>query len=121
MGVESMHDAVSSTMRRINQVWLDGQVDGLAPMVHPEVVMAVPGFAGRTQGREEFLAGFRDFCQNARIYEFRDHDYQVDIAGNTAVVTFRYDMVYELSGERYNSTGRDLWVFQNHGSTWIAV
>ena len=47
--------------------------------------------------------------------------YQVDVAGDTAVVTFRYDMLYERSGQRYRSTGRDLWVFQKQGRGWIAV
>jgi ketosteroid isomerase-like protein len=108
-------------MRRINRVWLDGQVEALTPMIHPEIVMALPGFAQRIQGLEPFLAGFRDFCQNARIHEFRDHDFQVDVAGGTAVVTFRYELDYERSGERYHSTGRDLWVFQNHNDAWIAV
>jgi len=46
-------------------------------------------------------------------------EHQVDVAGDTAVVTFRYDMVYERSGERFHSTGRDLWVFQNQGGAWI--
>jgi ketosteroid isomerase-like protein len=118
---ESKHEAAGATMRQINRVWLDGQVESLAPMVHPEIVMAFPGFTGRMQGREKFLAGFRDFCQNARIHEFRDHDHQIDLAGDTAVVTFRYEMVYERSGERYHTTGRDLWVFQNLGGAWIAV
>ena len=68
-------------MSRTNRVWLDGQVDALGPMVHPEIVMAFPGFSGRVQGREEFLAGFRDFCQTARLYEFRDHDQKVDVTG----------------------------------------
>ena len=27
-------------MRRINRAWLDGQVEDLAPMVHPEIVMS---------------------------------------------------------------------------------
>ncbi len=121
MTTESKHEAVGATMRQLNRLWLDAQVESLAPMVHPEVVMVLPNFTGRIQGREEFLAGFRDFCQNARIHEFRDHDYQIDVTGNTAVVTFRYEMVYERSGERYRSTGRDLWVFQNQDSAWIAV
>ena len=121
MTQESKHEDAAAIMRRINRVWLDGQVEDLTPMVHPEIVMALPGFTGRIQGREEFLAGFRDFCQNARIHEFRDHNQQVDVAGDTAVVTFRYDMIYERSGEQYHSTGRDLWVFQNQGSGWIAV
>ncbi|HEX4169577.1 MAG TPA: nuclear transport factor 2 family protein [Bryobacteraceae bacterium] len=118
---ESKHEAVGATMRQINRVWLNGQVESLAPMVHPEIVMVFPNFIGRTQGREEFLAGFSDFCQNAKIHEFRDHDHQIDIAGNTAVVSFRYEMVYERSGEQYHATGRDLWVFENQSDAWIAV
>lgn len=114
-------ETAAAIMRRINRVWLDGKVEDLVTMVHPEIVMAFPGFVGRIKGQEAFLAGFRDFCQNARIHKFRDHDYQVDVAGETAVVTFQYEMVYERSGERYCSTGRDLWVFENQGHAWIAV
>jgi prepilin-type processing-associated H-X9-DG protein len=108
-------------MRRINRAWLDGHVEDLIPMVHPEIVMVFPGFAGRVQGREDFLAGFREFCQNAKIHEFREDDYQVDVAGDMAVVAFRYEMVYERPGGRLRSTGRDMWVFQNQGGAWIAV
>jgi len=118
---ESKRESAAATMRRINRAWLDGQVEDLAPMIHSEIVMDFPRFSGRVQGREEFLAGFLDFCQNARIHEFREDDHQVDVAGDMAAVTFRYDMVYERSGGRFHSTGRDLWVFQNQGGAWIAV
>jgi ketosteroid isomerase-like protein len=118
---ESQRDAAAATMRRINRAWLDGQVKDLEPLVHPEIVMVFPGFSGRVQGRQDFLAGFSDFCQSAKIHEFREDDYQVDVAGDMAVVTFRYEMVYERSGRRFRSTGRDLWVFQSQGRAWIAV
>jgi ketosteroid isomerase-like protein len=118
---ESKREDAVTAMRRINQAWLGGQVQDLAPMVHSEIVMVFPDFAGSIQGRENFLAGFRDFSQNTTIQEFREHDHQVDVAGDTAVVTFRYDMAYERSGKRYRSTGRDLWVFQKQGTAWIAV
>jgi hypothetical protein len=118
---ESRREDSAAAMRRISRAWLDGRVEDLAPMVHSEIVMVFPGFSGRVQGREDFLAGFRDFWQNAKIQEFREHDDQVDVAGDTAVATFRYDMLYERSGKRYRSTGRDLWVFQKEGRAWIAV
>ena len=121
MADESRCDAVAATMRRINQAWLDGHVEHLAPIVHPEMVMAFPGFAGRMQGREAFLAGFRDFCQNAKVHSFREDDHQVDVAGSVAAVTFRYEMVYEREGKRFRSTGRDLWLFQSQNESWIAV
>jgi hypothetical protein len=34
-----------------------------------------------------------------------EHGYQVDVAGDMAVVTYRYEMVY---GGRFRSIGRDL-------------
>src|ERR1700740_1637651 len=101
MAGESRRQSAAATMSRINKAWLDGRVDDLAPMVHPEIIMVFPGFAGRIQGREAFRAGFRDFCLNATIHNFREHDHQVDVAGDTAVVSFRYEMIYERSGGRY--------------------
>lgn len=120
MAEQSRRDAAEA-MRQINRAWLTGRVDDLAPMVHPEIVMMLPGLAGQVQGREAFLAGFRDFCQNAKVHDFQEHDHQVHVVGGVAVVTFRYEMVYERSGERSRCTGRDLWVFQKHAESWVAV
>jgi len=96
-------------------------VDDLAPLVHSGIVIVLPGFAGRIRGREEFLAGFRHFRESSNIQEFHEHDLQCDATGDTAVITFRYEMVYERTGNRYRATGRDLWVFQNQHAGWIAV
>jgi uncharacterized protein (TIGR02246 family) len=117
----SGHEAVKTVLQTINRVWLNGQVEALAPVVDPNIVMVFPGFTGRIQGRDQFLAGFRDFCENAKVQEFHDHDYQSDLVGDTAVVTFRYGMIYERSAERYRASGRDLWVFRRQDNEWIAV
>jgi ketosteroid isomerase-like protein len=118
---ESKRESAAAAMRQINQAWLTGRVEDLAPLVHSEIVMVVPDFAGKIQGRERFLAGFRDFCQSAAIHEFQEQDRQVDVAGNTAVITFRYEMVYTRSGERYRANGRDLWVLERQEGAWIAI
>jgi len=121
MVIESEREDVAAAMRRINEVWLRGKVQDLAPLVHPDIAMVVPGLPGSIQGRERFLAGFDDFCRNAVIHEFQEREQQVDVVGETAVVSFGYQMVYERSGSRYRVTGRDLWVFQKQGGAWIAV
>ncbi len=114
-------ERVAAAMRRINQAWLTGRVDDLTPLVHADVVMAVPAAAARAQGRQLFLAGFRDFCENATIADYHEHDAQTDVVGTTGVSTFRYEMVYERAGARYRATGRDLWVFELIDGEWIAV
>src|ERR1700756_5747617 len=102
---DSKQESAARMMREINSAWLEGRIDDLAGMVHPQIVMVFPGFAGRIQGREQFIEGFRDFSQNARILEFREHDLDADVAGSTAVVSFRYEMVYERSENRYRAIG----------------
>ncbi len=114
-------EGVASAIHGINEAWLAGRVQDLAAMVHDEIVMVFPGFAGRIQGRDAFIAGFRDFCENAIVHQFVQWGHQIDVAGGTAVVNFGYEMLYERSAERYHATGRDLWVFAKHGTGWLAV
>jgi uncharacterized protein (TIGR02246 family) len=118
---ESAREEVRGVLRRINQAWLEGRPRDLAPLLHPRVVMVAPGSAGRAEGREALVAGFVDFCDKARIHAFEESDHQVDVAGGAAVTSFAFTMVYELDGQRYRSTGRDLWVFGREGGEWLAA
>jgi ketosteroid isomerase-like protein len=120
-GDEKFRATVAEEMRLINNAWLSGRVDDMEASLHPDIVMAIPGVAHRVQGRDALLAGFRDFCDNAKVHEFHDRDVQIDVAGRTAVVTIQYEMVYERSDARYRATGRDLWVFERHGDSCLAV
>jgi hypothetical protein len=118
---DALRAAATAEMRQINSAWLNNRLDDLEASVHPDFVMVLPGFSARVEGRDALLAGFRDFCDNATVHEFHDHDMQTDVAGRTAIVTYTYDMVYERSSARYRATGRDLWVFERHGDSCVAV
>ena len=117
----SIRGAVSAAMQRINQAWLDRRPKDLAPLLHPDMIMVFPGFSGRAEGREALVTGFVDFCDNATVHEYQESEHQVDVVGDTAVVSFKYEMVYERSGQRYRATGRDLWVFTQRDGDWLAV
>jgi hypothetical protein len=121
MADKSKNDGVETIMRRINRAWLEGRINDLAPLIHPGAIMVLPGFAKQTRGHDSFLAGFREFTQNATIHKFHEHDYQIDRVEDTAVVNYTFEMIYEHSGERFRSTGRDLWIFRKQGKEWLAV
>ena len=114
------HD-VGETIRTINQTWLAGRPEDMKPLVHPEIVLVFPGFAGKITGWPAFLAGFEEFCQSSRIVSFDEGEHEVDVIGDTAVVSFNYDMVYEQKGACSHATGRDLWVFTRAAGGWQAV
>jgi hypothetical protein len=119
--VDQSTHGVALAMRQINRAWLEGRVDDLGRLVHPEIVMILPGFSGRIRGSVDFLLGFEEFCESATIHEFEEFDQQIDRIGHTAVLTFRYNMLYERTGQRYRATGRDLWVFEEQDGEWLAV
>jgi uncharacterized protein (TIGR02246 family) len=118
---ESSQTEVAAAIERINRAWLDRRPDDLAPLFHPALTMALPGFSGRVEGRDAIVAGFTDFCTQAVVREYTERDRQIDVVGDTAVVSYAYEMVYERSGQRNRATGRDLWVFDRQEGVWLAV
>ena len=104
---------VAEAMRAINQAWLQGRVDDMAPALHPEIVMVFPGFSGQIRGREPFLAGFRDFVQSAKVHEFNDHDQQIDIVGDTGVIVVPYEMLHTRSGDDIGRSAAISGFFRN--------
>ncbi len=121
MVTQSERESVAAVMERINRAWLDRRPADLPALFHPDLTMALPGFVGRVQGRQALVAGFEDFCTQATVEDYRENNHQVDVVGDTAVVSFDYQMVYERSGQRNRATGRDLWVFAWDGGRWLAV
>ena len=114
-------ESVAAAMERINRAWLERRPADLLALFHPDLTMVLPGFAGRVAGHQALVAGFEDFCTHATVEDYRESNQQVDVVGDTAVVSFDYQMVYEKSGQRNKATGRDLWVFARHGGGWLAV
>jgi Domain of unknown function (DUF4440) len=119
--LEATRRDAGDLMRRINRTWLEGRPRDLLPLLHPEIVLAIPGGPGRVQGREVLVKGFVDFCENARVHAYEEHDFRVEVIGATAVASYAFIMMYERDGHGYRSTGTDLWVFTREGGEWLAA
>ena len=65
-------------------------------------------------------AGFRQFCQSARMDDFRE-DEQIHLVRKTAIVIFRCEMTYARVGERFHATGRDFWICEEQEGNWLAI
>jgi hypothetical protein len=121
VGVNQDREQVSQALARINEAWLQGRPRDLASLFDSAIVMVFPGFAGRAEGRAAVIAGFEDYCANARTERFEQTDKQVDVVGSVAVASFAFEMTYQRAGARYRSSGRDLWVFSKEQGRWLAV
>jgi len=112
-----IHDVLYS----INAAWREGHPLSMREYLHPEITMALPGFAGTVQGRDALVASFEEFCENARVIEYEESDESINMIGDCAIATFRFRMLYERDAYREDSRGRDLWVFQRQDDRWVAV
>jgi hypothetical protein len=81
-------ESVTKALGTINKAWLEGRPQDMGALIHPGITVVFPGFAGRATGRDAFIAGFVDFCQNARIISYHEHDHQVDLIADLAVANF---------------------------------
>jgi Domain of unknown function (DUF4440) len=114
-------ERVTQILSSMNDAWLDGRPEDLAPFLDEAIVVVLPGFSSAVTGKTDVLAGFADFCQNARVLHFEESAQRVDVVGHTAVASFAFDMTYEREGETYRSRGRDLWIFEAAAGAWLAV
>lgn len=112
---------LEQTISVINNAWRSGRVSEMNPYLHPDIVMKFPKFSGEMSGRDKMIEGFKEFCGSARVIEYTESDQQVEIIGDTAVVSFRFDMLYERPKYRERSTGRDVWIFHRESNRWLAV
>ena len=115
-------DEVRQTMAAIQATWREKRPRDMKAYLHPDFTLAAPRFGTMMKGRDLLIGGFLQFTSIATVHEYREFDDDVQVIGNTAVVTFRFDMVYEREPDkREHSTGRDLWVFARDGDRWLAV
>ena len=66
-----MEEDVRRAIETINAAWRENRPRDMTALLHPDIVMAFPGFSGTLAGREALLAGFDEFCSNARVLDYR--------------------------------------------------
>ena len=114
-------ERVENLIHLINRAWLEGRIEDLNTLFHPDIVMVFPNFSGRSNGCAAMVAGFKEFCENAHVHEYDESDFQIDVIGNSAIASYSFTMMYERDRSKYRSTGRDLWVFSKSDLEWKAT
>lgn len=113
--------AVRELLRRISAAWSGGRPDDLAALFHERMVIAMSAVGLREEGRDRAVQSYRDFTTNARIIAYEEHDYAIDVRGETAVASYGFELTYEMGGERRTDRGHDLFVFTREQDRWVAV
>lgn len=112
---------IREMIEQLNVTWAKGSPEQLSSFFREDIAMVHPDFVQRTEGREACIASYVDFCSQAKVNDFKLGDTSIDVFGHTAVATYSYEISYEMGGERFTDSGRDLFVFIRENDRWQAV
>jgi ketosteroid isomerase-like protein len=105
----------------INRTWLQGDPADLVDFFHPDVVIQPPGDTPRVYGIGPCIESYAAFVRDAHVRQFTPGDAEIDVFGDTAVATYRYEVVYELGGSKFDETAGELLVFLRQDSGWLVA
>ena len=118
---DPIKDEVWITLRSLNDAWTKGNPNDLKEYFHKNMVAITGTDRERIEGREACVASWSDFANNAQFQYWKEIDPKIQMYGDTAVVTYYFDMSFSLGGQTIDMGGRDMFMFVKEGGKWWAV
>jgi uncharacterized protein (TIGR02246 family) len=101
-------------VRESNRAWRSGSMHELAELYDEHAVAIAPGLAGRLEGRAAILQSYTEYNLHTRTQEFEEQEHQIALFGDTAVVSYRFHIRYEMlaDGELHDETAQEVLVLR---------
>lgn len=110
-----------NTIRALNDAWTQGHADRLVDHFHPQMVAITPVDRLRREGADACIAGWKGFADAARIHHWKEIEPLIQVYGDAAVVTYYYDIDFEMNGQHLHQGGRDMFFLVRESGRWWAV
>jgi ketosteroid isomerase-like protein len=118
---EAEKETVKAFVREMNDAWTRDNGERLSEYFHPRMVAITPVDALRCKGAAECISGWRSFSENSRIHAWREDDIDIEVFGDTAIVTYYYVMDVTLASKRQSLRGRDMLVLRKEQNRWWLI
>lgn len=124
MKATKIQQEVWQTILCMNKLWtIDNKAEELINYFHKNMVAITPTDLFRRVGQSSCVAGWKDFTDMAKINYWRELDPKVDLYGNNqfAIVTYRFEMSFDINGQTIDMNGRDMFSLVKENSKWWIV
>jgi hypothetical protein len=105
----------------MNESWTKGDGSTLANYFHPRMVAVTPTKRERLLGRDACIADWVGFARTAKILFLKESDPHIELFDDAAVVTYYFDMSFEMNGQTILMGGRDMLTLVKENGKWWAV
>ena len=115
---------IETLVREMNRCWAAGwHEEQFRQFIHPDAVAIVPTSPGRLEGRDAYIAGWRDFALATVIHEWKETDYKVQLyaGGKCAVVTYFFSITFTMGTQKQTMQGRDMFFLVKEGRKWLVA
>lgn len=110
---------ITAIIKGISEACVRGDgFDKLAGLFHEDAVMVQPDFSARAMGRQACLKNYADACSQMKFHKFDTSDEQIDVLGDTVVMSHKYDCIWQYRGKTFTDDGREILVFVQDGNGW---
>ncbi|MDR2711186.1 MAG: nuclear transport factor 2 family protein [Burkholderiales bacterium] len=110
-----------ATVRAMNDAWTKGNPNDLSQFFHRDMIAITPSDRNRLDGGVACVAGWKRFCDAAKIYRWEELNPVIHVYGNSAVVAYNFEMSVNMGGNTITLGGRDMFFFAKEGEKWWAV
>lgn len=115
---------VWETIQALNRLWtIENRADDLANYFHANMVAISATDRLRHEGGAACVAAWKGFTQAAKIHYWKEIDPRIDIYGDGkfAIVTYYFDMSFDMGGHTIIMGGRDMFSLINESGKWWVV
>lgn len=124
MDESKITEEVWQTIQALNRAWtVDGNADELGNYFHRDMVAITATDRERLEGSDACVAAWKAFAESTKINYWREIDPKVQVYGNCkfAVVTYYFDMSFDMGGQTIKMGGRDMFALVNEDGKWLVV
>lgn len=116
-----MENEILKFIKDLNYCWTKGNPEDLNNYFHEDMVAVTPTDRYRREGSKSCVEGWAQFAKNAKIHSWKESDHRISIFSNAAVVTYYFDMSFDMGGQTVHMSGRDMFTLVKEGDRWWAV
>lgn len=98
-----------------------GEPAVVASLFADDVVGIHPDLDGSVRGRAAMVQSFVDYVAQVKTHHFDEQERSVEVLGDLAVATYRFEVRYEVGGQVHDERGQEVLVLRRRDETWQVV
>ncbi len=110
-----------SFVAAMDRCWMEGRFEDLRAFLAEDTVLVAPGGQVRIEGLGPAIESYREFMSHSRVQRYITVDHAVTMRDDTAVIEYRWEMIWSSDEAEHDDTGREVLVLARRDGEWRVI